>query len=455
MARVNTLWVAGFTADTPVMMYDGKTKPISKIKEGERVLSFDPKTRSLQPSKVVGTLSGVINDLLEVTIDDKSYVVASNQRFLTPSGEWKTAPDAEAVLGIDGETKKISAKKAKGNAKIYDITVYETHAFFADGIMVHNGGGGGGSSPPKPPPDPVVTAGKIGKPLTVTVNGNVVTVPASPGSSGQVSVSHTGGVTTAYQSTPGVPANPINPIARVVRNPKPWAGLISYNAVVAASNTRDSVCNSMTNTSGAVSDSTKSSWQGDLRSMRANVNVAKKNDRDANAFGGFTNWTNAAPRTVGFEPWLGGGGGMMPTDPLPPTRASRYDEVLADIRDLERFLGKNKNFTDKDKSFISGKCAELQDTLQGLQNSLSNNGNPIRTPDPNSNPDRIYSNMGGYNYFFTTDNYHYSYQPEGNYNPFTGGPKPEPGYYKHLDTNNGLYYYDKNSNDAIRVYAPD
>ena len=286
MARVNTLWVAGFTADTPVIMFDGKTKPISKIKEGEKVLSFDPKTRALQPCKVVGTLSGVINDLLEVTIDDKSYVVASNQRFLTPTGEWKTAPDAEAVLGIDGKTKKISAKKTKGNAKIYDITVSETHAFFADGIMVHNGGGGGGSSPPKPPPDPVVTAGKIGKPLTVTVNGNVVTVPASPGSSGQVSVAHSGGVTTAYHATPGVPSNPINPIRPGIRNPKPWAGLTSYNAVVAASTTRDSVCNSMTNTSGAVSDSTKSRWQGDLRSMRSNVTVAKKNDKDANVFGG-------------------------------------------------------------------------------------------------------------------------------------------------------------------------
>ena len=438
MARVNTLWVAGFTADTPVLMLDGKTKPISKVKEGEWVTSFDPKTKALRPGKVTGTLSEVMNEILEVTIEDKSMIVASSQRFFTPNGEWKTAPDAEAVLGIDGQAKKISAKKVKGLAKIYDITVRGDHAFFADGIMVHNGGGGGGS-PPKPPPDPVVTAGKIGRPLTVTVNGNQVSVPASPGSSGQVSVSHTGGVTTSYHSTPGVPANPMWPFKPLPFQPRPARNLGPYNAIVSASQTRDGVCESMSNFNGAVSAATKRDWQSSLRSMRSDVQTAKRSDVNSRQYGGYgekTNWVNSQ---------TGG------PDPMVITRADRYDEIFVDIKDLEQFLGKNKNFTAKDQEFIRGKCAELESNLTSLKNSLNNNGGPIRSSDPDPTPGRDYSNEPGYAYYYPSGDGSYYFQPPSQTTP--DGRRTTPlglvGFYKHFDTTNGLFYYDREKDNAV------
>ena len=81
MARVNALWISGFTADTPVLMTDGKVKPISKIKEGEWVMSFDPKTRERIPGRVIDTYASVMSDILEVTVEGKSMLVAEQQRF--------------------------------------------------------------------------------------------------------------------------------------------------------------------------------------------------------------------------------------------------------------------------------------------------------------------------------------------------------------------------------------
>lgn len=421
MARVNTLWVAGFTADTPVLMVDGKTKPISKIKEGEWVASFDPKTKALRPGKVIGTLSEVMNEILEVTIDDKSMIVASSQRFFTPKGEWKTAPDAEAVLGIDGKAKSISAKKVKGLAKIYDITVRDDHAFFADGIMVHNGGGGGGSSPPKPPPDPVVTAGKVGKPLTVVTNGNTITVPASPDSSAQVSVSHTGGVSTKYNAIPGVPTSPINPIRPGISLPRPINTLSAYNSVVAASTTRDSLCDDMSSSPGTVSATKRATWQTQLKTMRANINAAKRADRGT----GVTNYV------TGYGATYNG-------------RTLIYDDTNRDIQDLEKFLGKNKNFTSKDLKFIDGKCAELEANLATLEASLSNNGKPIISGNPDPTPGRDYSNEPGYAYYVKNDNGNtYRYSPPGI------SLTVVVDYYKHFDANNGLFYFDRTADNAI------
>ena len=411
MARVNTLWVAGFTADTPVLMVDGNTKPISKVKEGEWVASFDPKTKALRPGKVTGTLSEVMNEILEVTIDDKSMIVASSQRFFTPNGEWKTAPDAEAVLGLDGKAKKISAKKVKGLAKIYDITVRGDHAFFADGIMVHNGGGGGGGSPPKPPPDPVVTAGKIGKPLTVTVNGNVVTVPAAPGSAGQVSVSHSGGVSTNYNAVPGVAVlRQVKPLVKYPVDPLPTP----LAAIQSAQANRDVVCDEMSNTTGVVSGAKKAEWKTYLKNIKNNIANAKRTDRINNSLS---------------------------------TRKLIYDDTVRDCGDLEKFLNKNKNFTSKDLTFINGKCSELEANLATLEASITGGGiyNPVGK-DPS--PGKDYSNEPGYAYYVTSS-LDSSGKQTYTYAPPNAEVMSNRAFYKHFDTNNGLFYYDMTADNAI------
>ena len=152
-ARVNNFWVSGFTADTPVIMANGKIKPISKVQEGEWVASFDPVTKERIPGQVINTWSEVMNDILEIKYDDKSMLVAASQLFYTTAGEFKTAPNAENVMAMDGLTKQVESKRYKGGkVKLYDITVKDSHAFYANGLMVHNKGRK--SPPPAPRPRP-------------------------------------------------------------------------------------------------------------------------------------------------------------------------------------------------------------------------------------------------------------------------------------------------------------
>jgi RHS repeat-associated protein len=58
-----------FTEDTPVLMADGSTKPISQVHDGDRVLSTDPTTGRTSPEKVTDTILGQgTKHLVELTV---------------------------------------------------------------------------------------------------------------------------------------------------------------------------------------------------------------------------------------------------------------------------------------------------------------------------------------------------------------------------------------------------
>lgn len=376
-ARVNQWWVSGFTADTPVLMADGKTKAISKVQEGEWVASFDPATAQLMSGLVTGKWSEVMNDILEIEVDNQKMTVASSQRFYTASGEFKTAPDAELVLTQNG-AKPIKAKKQAGKVKLYDITVKDSHAFFANGLMVHNkGGSGSGRSTAQPAPaaDPVVTAGKIGQPLTVTVNGDVITVPASPESAAYVSVSYSGGVNTGVHSVPGVA--PIRGVMPLPRSPKTPPHLIALNSVAAAEAARAAFCASALATSGSTSTTTKSDWQSQLNSIKRNLLDAKSGGRLMASRG---NREGQYSTTSSFD------------------NNTDYDALIGDVNDLITFIKKNKNFTEKDKTVINGKCASLETGITRVKSGLDQGWTrcPIDTP---SSKGTVYASDPRYVYF--------------------------------------------------------
>ncbi len=424
-AKVNQLWVSGFTAETAVMMANGKQKPISKIQEGEWVASFDPISRKMEPGLVTGTWAEVMNDVLEINVDNKSMLVASSQRFFTPAGEFKSAPDTDTVLTQDGTPTHISAKKYRGGkVKLYDITVKDSHAFFAEGLMVHNKGGGKKAAPP-PPPQPVVTAGKIGKPLTVTVNGNTISVPASPGSAARVSVAYNGAVTT---SSPGVAI--LRGTLDLQQFPRVPNQLGAYNSMVSAAAIRDSFCNNISNSSGSVNSNTKNGWLDELNMLKKNVTLAQKNSGVTNIF---TNWRCGTPAP----------GGRNRVD-----LTTGFDDTLDDINELKRFVKKNKNLTDKDITFIKGKCSELEISISKIQTSLQGEYN------------RVPPSLGLLPGVFFNDPRFYYYRPIGrdeNDRPFYryalpiggGGVTNLPGrYYKHVDPERGEYF-DLNPANAI------
>jgi len=395
-------------------MVDGKQKPISKVKEGEWVVSFDHNTKTQRPGKVTGTMKEIISDILEVSIDGKIMIVASSQRFRTPKGEWKSAPDAEAVLGIDGEAKKISAKKAKGMAMIYDITVRDDHSFFADGIMVHNGGGGGGGQPkPKPPPDPVVTAGKVGRPISIRRDAGDFFVAPMPGEAATYSVSHTGGISTGYHSVPGVPASlPIAfPVPRVLKKP---INLSSLGFIDNAIDTRTVLCDELGKINGPISAASRTSFKEQFKAMRTQIKNAERTDS-----------SRAGIRT-----------GKFPMD-------LDYSEVTKDVADLEKFVSKTKTLTTKELAFVNTKCSEINDTLTKIKTNLTKDGILKGTP-TNYLPGREYSNMPGFAYFVESGTKGvYNLRPPNDTAVDTGS------YYKHFDSSNGLFYYDKNRDNAL------
>lgn len=423
-ARVNNFWVSGFTADTPVVMANGKIKPISKVQEGEWVASFDPMTKERIPGQVINTWSEVMNDMLEVTVDDKSMVVASSQLFYTPEGEFKTAPDAGTVMTMDGLTKSIQAKRfGGGKVKLYDITVKDSHAFYANGLMVHNKGKKS-SPPPAPPPDPVVTAGKVGQPLTVRVNGTNVMVNPPAGAVATVSVNYAGGASTGYHSVPGLAT--INVPMPIPSYPAVNYGSTAYAYLESASVEQIGVCDSMANSSASVSSAAKRTWTDALDRLKTNVQQADRNDR--------LWWAVPSVRFSAFV--------YAPRDLV-------YTDTVNDINDLKKFVSKEKNLTAGDRAFIAAKCAKIAGQISHLQNRIRPTIN-VAVPQPatntNGSGDRIYSTNPSYAYATKIGNLNgceaYNVRPP---NANSSGPT----YYKHFDTTNGQFYLSLNSDNCV------
>jgi hypothetical protein len=152
-----------------VTLSDGSQIPISKIKPGDEVLSFDPSTKQLESKKVlsffINPLAGrrivrVFHDLghFDCTEDHKIYTV--NRGYVASKdlnskdkslGHPQTMPDMRKDFRTNtGEGKRLfpraqkivqaSAKEAPKITEevLYDIEVEDNHNFFANGILVSN-----------------------------------------------------------------------------------------------------------------------------------------------------------------------------------------------------------------------------------------------------------------------------------------------------------------------------
>jgi len=442
-ARVNEEWVSGFTAETPVLMANGKVKPISKITEGEEIASFDPVTGKYTKSRVLNTWSDIFQDVLEVDTGDKQMIVAASQLFYTPSKEFKSALDAKQIMTDDGFAKDITVRKYKGGKiKLFDITVDKTHAFIADGIMVHNKGGGSGKKKkPAPPPDPVVTAGRVGQPLTVGVNGNTITVNPPPNAAASIAVSYTGGVTTGYHAVPGTYYNYTYQPPVVTVNPVP-AGTI--NLLDSAEAQRSATCNGLGNIPNRPSNSVSNGYAAELALVRANIEQARASDP----------FRFVSTREKGAV-----------------SRDVEYANLIADVKELERFVKKQNQISNKNRTFINTKCDEIGRGIGSVRNQLANTARPEPgipgtpcppAPAPQPTNPRIYSDSPDYAYYNSvgTNNVgckSYVKQVPGQVRSAIcyAGPGAVACYssnelwYKHFDPNNGKFYYDQRTNNCV------
>ncbi|MFF2367885.1 RHS repeat-associated core domain-containing protein [Streptomyces sp. NPDC058122] len=142
-----------FDPDTPVLMADGKTKPIGKVKPGDRVESGDPGSgKRRAPRKVTAWFVNHDNDLVDVQFkdaDNKTLTLHTTSRHpfwddtahsWTPAGRLKTG---HVLTTAADKHVKIAAVKARpGAADMYNLTVSELHTYYvlagATPILVHN-----------------------------------------------------------------------------------------------------------------------------------------------------------------------------------------------------------------------------------------------------------------------------------------------------------------------------
>lgn len=136
-----------FSADTPVLMADGTTKPISQVVVGDVVLATDPETGESGPREVVATLPHL--DRLSVlrtsagdigTTEDHRYWNATDQA-------WQEAQDIDAgeqLLSADGDAVTVEGldRSDEHVAYAYDLTVADLHTFYVgagdESVLVHN-----------------------------------------------------------------------------------------------------------------------------------------------------------------------------------------------------------------------------------------------------------------------------------------------------------------------------
>ncbi|MEV6534185.1 polymorphic toxin-type HINT domain-containing protein [Streptomyces sp. NPDC051639] len=145
--------ICSFRADTPVLMKNGHTKPIAKIKPGDRVQAADPKSGKLVgPRRVSARLVHHDDDLIDLKISDETGISSTlhttfkhpfwddTEKAWVPAG--KLAPGHDLATPNDGDVQLAAIVAVSGEAPMYNLTVDQLHTYYvlAGGtpILVHN-----------------------------------------------------------------------------------------------------------------------------------------------------------------------------------------------------------------------------------------------------------------------------------------------------------------------------
>lgn len=147
-----------FATGTAVLMADGSTLPIERVRVGDRVLAGDPDTGGTRPEPVTALITGQgQKDLVDVTVrtDDGTATVTATEGhpfWIDDIEAWATAGQLEpgAWLRTSAGTRvQVSAVKAwtAQDRTVHNLTVGDLHTFFvlAGGtpVLVHNANGCG------------------------------------------------------------------------------------------------------------------------------------------------------------------------------------------------------------------------------------------------------------------------------------------------------------------------
>ncbi|MFI9325659.1 polymorphic toxin-type HINT domain-containing protein [Kitasatospora aureofaciens] len=151
-----------FPHDTPVLLADGTTKPISEVQPGDKVVATDPESGTTSAEPVTNTITGSDDrDFTDLTVADpadpaKTSTITSTQGhpyWDETTLRWTNAGDLKAgeqLLTTDGKTVSVlQVSTYRTNPRsAYNLTVANLHTYYVlagtTPVLVHNTGPGCG-----------------------------------------------------------------------------------------------------------------------------------------------------------------------------------------------------------------------------------------------------------------------------------------------------------------------
>jgi len=131
-----------FLAGTVVTMADNTKKPIQHVVPHDVVLSFNEVTQQLEPSRVT--------ELFVHDDTNTSYLLVNGELEVTPNhvlflnGQWQEAGNItvgdslQDVTGNDVIVHSVALIEQDEFLTVYNLSVEDTHTYYADGVLVHN-----------------------------------------------------------------------------------------------------------------------------------------------------------------------------------------------------------------------------------------------------------------------------------------------------------------------------
>lgn len=142
-----------FTADTPVLLADGTTKPIGELKPGDKVAAADPDTGTYEGGHTVtATMINHDDNLLDLTVETSPghnsvlHTTTEHPFWDDTTRTWVNA--AELTPGHDLETDRnkhvtvTAVRHVPGTADMHNLTVAQLHTYYvlagATPVLAHN-----------------------------------------------------------------------------------------------------------------------------------------------------------------------------------------------------------------------------------------------------------------------------------------------------------------------------
>lgn len=142
---------ACFEGDTPVMLADGATRRIGDLAVGDLVLSYHERERRLESRRVTAVHEAPPDRMLALQLTDGTVLHVTEAHKLSGPEGWRAAAElragdtlwsidrdpASAVVRLAGST-VASVRVSAPRGPVYDLSVEETHTYFAASVLAHN-----------------------------------------------------------------------------------------------------------------------------------------------------------------------------------------------------------------------------------------------------------------------------------------------------------------------------